>query len=60
MKISVKVTRKWIKDLRKAGLSNKAIIQEGMGQALDPNTSLDMSDKIIMDLQLAGLIADDD
>jgi hypothetical protein len=60
--LSLRVNRKWIKDLRKQNRSNSEIIEQGFivvsGHRDDNDDS--SADKIIEDLQLAGLIIGDD
>lgn len=56
-KITTTVTRKWIKDLRVKGMSNKDIIIYATSKKPVDDTT-DMIE-IFADLQLAGIIADD-
>lgn len=56
-KITTTVTRKWIKDLRGQGMSNKEIIIYATSEKPVDDTTDMMG--IFADLQLAGIIAED-
>lgn len=56
-KITTTVTRKWIKDLRAKGMSNKDIIIYATSKKPVDDTTDMMG--IFADLQLAGVIAED-
>lgn len=56
-KVNARVTRKWIKDLRRKGLKDSEIVTK----ALSASETILVDDRItiIQDLQLAGLMPED-